>query len=160
MTGERDFYTFRGYLMMPGEQKMTPSMEDYLEMIYRLHSQQTHVRTTQLAERLNVRASSVTKTVQKLAGLGLLNYEKYGLICLTKKGEKLGKFLLKRHITIESFFRLIGVKESTILRDTEMIEHHLSPNAFNRIKLLYQFLKTHPDVLRKFNRYKNESQTS
>lgn len=156
MTGERDFYTFRGYLMMPEGQLMTPSMEDYLEMIYRLHAQQDHVRTTQLADRLNVRASSVTKTVQKLARLGLLKYEKYGLICLTKKGDKLGKFLLKRHITIENFFRLIGVKESTILRDTEMIEHHLSLNAFNRIKLLYQFLMAHPEILHKFNRYKNE----
>ena len=69
MTGERDFYTFRGYLMMPGEQKMTPSMEDYLEMIYRLHSQQTmSAPSWQNGSTCGLLSK---KTVQKLAGLGL-----------------------------------------------------------------------------------------
>ena len=155
MSGDREFYTFRGYLMMQDQQKMTPCMEDYLEMIYRSHLEEGYARTSRLASRLNVQASSVTRTVQKLTGLGLLNYEKYGVIKLTDKGIKLGSFLLKRHILIESFLRLIGVKESCLLRDTEMIEHHLSLNAFNRIKLLYKFLKANPDILDKFERYKH-----
>ncbi len=154
MTGNREFYTFRGYLMMQDQQKMTPSMEDYLEMIYRSHLEEGYARTSRLASRLNVQASSVTKTVQKLTGLGLLNYEKYGVIKLTDKGIKLGSFLLKRHILIENFLRLIGVKENCLLQDTEMIEHHLSLNAFNKIKLLYKFLKDDADVLNKFEKYK------
>lgn len=155
MTGDREFYTFRGYLMMQDQQKMTPSMEDYLEMIYRSHLEEGYARTSRLASRLNVQASSVTKTVQKLTGLGLLNYEKYGVIKLTDKGIKLGSFLLKRHILIENFLRIIGVKDSCLLRDTEMIEHHLSLNAFNKIKLLYKFLEANPAVLNKFERYKH-----
>jgi Mn-dependent DtxR family transcriptional regulator len=154
MSGDRNFYTFRGYLMMPDHKQMTPSMEDYLEMIYRIHLQEGPTRTTELAARLNVRASSVTKTVQKLARLGLLHYKKYGLIRLTSKGEKLGKFLLKRHILIESFLKLIGVKEGHLLQDTEMIEHHLSTSAYNQIQLLYQFFKANPAVLEQFHRYK------
>ncbi len=156
MTGDREFYTFRGYLMMQDQEKMTPSMEDYLEMIYRSYLEEGYARTSRLASRLNVQASSVTKTVQKLTGLGLLNYEKYGVIKLTDKGIKLGSFLLKRHILIENFLRLIGVKDSCLLRDTEMIEHHLSLNAFNKIKLLYKFLKANPAVLNKFERYKQD----
>ncbi len=156
MTGERNFYTFRGYLMMPDRQQMTPSMEDYLEMIYRIHLQEGPARTTRLAARLNVQASSVTKTVQKLTKLGLLNYEKYGLIRLTDKGKRLGSFLLKRHILIENFLKLIGVQEQSALRDTEMIEHHLSASAFRQITLLYKFLKANPAILEQFNRYKLE----
>lgn len=152
VTEERDFYTFRGYLMAEGR-KMTPSMEDYLEMIYRIHLREGHARTTRLAKRLNVQASSVTKTVQKLARLGLLHYEKYGLIRLTEKGEKLGGFLLKRHILVENFLKIIGVKESTLLRDTEMIEHHLSLSAFEQVKSLYHFLKDNPGVLKQFYQY-------
>ena len=154
MAEDREFYTFRGYLMMQDQQQMTPSMEDYLEMIYRSHLQEGYARTSQLATQLNVQASSVTKTVQKLTKLGLLNYEKYGLIRLTEKGKKLGSFLLKRHILIENFLKLIGVEEPYLLRDTEMIEHHLSLNAFHKIKLLYKFLKANPAVLKKFNQYK------
>ncbi|HPU01994.1 MAG: transcriptional regulator MntR [Firmicutes bacterium] len=156
MTGNREFYTFRGYLMMQDRQQMTPSMEDYLEMIYRSHLQEGHARTSQLAAQLNVQAPSVTKTVQKLAHLGLLNYEKYGLIRLTEKGKRMGRFLLKRHTLIENFLKLIGVKEPFLLRDTEMIEHHLSLNAFHKIKLLYKFLQANPAVMEQFNRYKLE----
>lgn len=154
MTGERNFYTFRGYLMMPDQQQMTPSMEDYLEMIYRIHLQEGPARTTRLAARLNVQAPSVTKTVQKLTKLGLLNYEKYGLIRLTDKGKRLGSFLLKRHILIENLLKLIGVQEQYALQDTEMIEHHLSANAFRQLTLLYKFLKANPAVLEQFNLYK------
>ncbi len=154
MTDDREFYTFRGYLMMQDQQQMTPSMEDYLEMIYRSHLREGYVRTSQLAAQLNVQASSVTKTVQKLTKLGLLNYEQYGLIRLTEKGKRIGSFLLKRHILIEKFLKLIGVREPYLLRDTEMIEHHLSLNAFHKIKLLYKFLKANPAVMEQFNRYK------
>jgi len=156
MTDDREFYTFRGYLMMQDRQQMTPSMEDYLEMIYRSHLQEGYARTSQLAAQLNVQASSVTKTVQKLSRLGLLNYEKYGLIRLTEKGKRIGSFLLKRHILIENFLKLIGVKEPYLLRDTEMIEHHLSLNAFHKIKLLYKFLQANPAVMDQFNHYKLE----
>ncbi len=154
MNEKRKFYTFRGYQMMQGKKQMTPSMEDYLEMIYRIYLQEGHARTSRLAESLNVQASSVTRTVQKLTKLGLLNYEKYGLIRLTAKGKKLGNFLLRRHILIENFLRLIGVKEPYLLRDTEMIEHHLSINAFHKIRLLYRFLKANPAILEQFNLYK------
>lgn len=156
MTEDRVFHTFRGYLMMRDQQQMTPSMEDYLEMIYRSHLRDGYARTSHLATRLNVSASSVTKTVQKLTGLGLLNYEKYGLIKLTPKGEKLGNFLLKRHILIEKFLKLIGVKEAYALQDTEMIEHHLSLDAFYNIKHLYKFLKNNPAVLDQFYRFKQD----
>lgn len=154
MDDKREFYTFRGYQMMQDQQQMTPSMEDYLEMIYRSHLREGYIRTSRLAEQLNVQASSVTKTVQKLTKLGLLNYEKYGLIKLTDKGKKLGGFLLKRHIYIENFLKLIGVKEQYALRDTEMIEHHLSLNTFHQIKLLYKFLKTNPAIIKQFDLYK------
>ncbi len=154
MTEEREFYTFRGYQMMQDQKQMTPSMEDYLEMIYRIHLQEGYARTSRLAARLNVQASSVTKTVQKLTKIGLLNYEKYGIIRLTEKGKRLGSFLLRRHILIESFLKLIGVKEPHLLQDTEKIEHHLSLSAYNQIKLLYDFLKANPAVMEQFVRFK------
>jgi Mn-dependent DtxR family transcriptional regulator len=48
------------------------------------------------------------------------------------------------------------VKEPYLLRDTEMIEHHLSLNAFRKIKLLYKFLQANPAVMDQFNHYKLE----
>lgn len=159
MKKSREFHTFRGYQLQKDEQKqMTASMEDYLEMIYRLSLEDGYIRPNQLADQLNVQAPSVTKVVQKLTSLGLLDYQKYGLIQLTDKGKAMGSFLLNRHVVIENFLRIIGVEDESILRDTEMIEHHLSLNAVQKIKLLYQFIKLNPGILKQFNHYKAAEQ--
>ena len=52
--------------MLNGDKKLlTASMEDYLEMIYRIHKEEGYVRMNQLArKKLNVRPSSASKTVQ------------------------------------------------------------------------------------------------
>lgn len=155
MKKKREFHTFRGYLLQKEEQEqMTASMEDYLEMIYRLSEKEGYVRVNRLAEQLNVQAPSVTRVAQKLASMGLLDYRKYGLIHLTDKGKAAGRFLLNRHLVIENFLRIIGVKEELILKDTEMIEHHLSLNTVEKIERLYQFMKSNPAVLKKFRQYR------
>ncbi len=155
MKKSREFHTFRGYqLQKEDQEQMTASMEDYLEMIYRLSLVDGYLRPNQLADRLNVQASSVTKVVQKLTNLGLLDYQKYGLIQLTNKGKAVGSFLLNRHVVIENFLKIIGVEDEFILKDTEMIEHHLSVNAVQKIKLLYQFMSANPYILKEFKQYK------
>ena len=95
----------------------------------------------------------MTRVAQKLAGLGFLDYQKYGLIQLTEKGKSAGLFLLNRHQVIENFLRIIGVEEELILQDTEMIEHHLSLNTVHKIKQLYQFINENPAVLKKYRQY-------
>jgi len=156
MKKKREFYTFRGYQLHKEEhEQITASMEDYLEMIYRLSEKEGYVRVNQLAEKLNVQAPSVSRVAKKLAALGMLDYQRYGLILLTDKGKTAGSFLLNRHLIIEKFLRTIGVDEELILQDTEMIEHHLSINALQNIDLLCRFLSSNPAVLKKFRRYKH-----
>jgi len=152
---DREFYTFRGYQMLKQNKKLlTPSMEDYLEMIYRNFQNEGYVRIQQLAEQLNVQAPSATRNVQKLAKAGLVDYEKYGIIKLTQKGVEIGRFLLERHMLIESFLKKLGVTD-TLLRDTEMIEHQISMDTLEKIRLFNQFLEDNPDVLNRFKKYKD-----
>jgi len=154
MENGREFHTFRGYQMLKQDKKLlTPSMEDYLEMIYRHCLKEGYVRINHLAKQLNVKASSVTKIVQKLSALELLDYQKYGIIRLTEKGNEIGKFLLDRHNTIETFLLSIGVKNA-VLRDTEMIEHHLSMNTLWNIEMLNEFFKKHPEIMEQFHQFK------
>lgn len=133
---------------------LTPSMEDYMEMIYRSCLKEGYVRINHLARQLNVQASSASKIVQKLARFGLLNYQKYGIIRLTEKGEEIGEFLLNRHETIETFLRNMGVKDN-ILKDTEMMEHNISTETLENIRLLNKFLERNPSLKQEFNRFKN-----
>lgn len=153
MNKRQDFHTVRGYaLRNQTNHDLTPSMEDYLEMIFRLSAGKKPVRLNDLALALNVQPPSATKMVQRLAEAKYLNYERYGAIELTVRGRDMGEKLLKRHQTLEDFFRLLGVKEN-LLKDTEIIEHSLSQEALDCICLFVDFAKEKPDIIDSFRQF-------
>lgn len=119
----------------------TPSMEDYLERIYKLIEEKGYARVSDIAEGLEVHPSSVTKMIQKLDKDEYLIYEKYRGLVLTNKGKKMGKRLMARHQLLEEFLGLIGVLEENIYKDVEGIEHHLSWDSITRIETLVEFFK-------------------
>ncbi|RUT36191.1 transcriptional regulator MntR [Paenibacillus zeisoli] len=119
----------------------TPSMEDYLERIYKLIDEKGYARVSDIAEGLEVHPSSVTKMIQKLDKDDYLIYEKYRGLVLTSKGKKVGKRLVDRHELLEEFLEMIGVQQENIYRDVEGIEHHLSWDSITRIETLVEFLR-------------------
>lgn len=123
----------------------TPSMEDYLERIYKLIDEKGYARVSDIAEGLEVHPSSVTKMIQKLDKDEYLVYEKYRGLMLTSKGKKIGKRLLDRHHLLEEFLEIIGVDEENIYDDVEGIEHHLSWNSIDRIADLVRYFKENPE---------------
>lgn len=154
MGKEREFRTVRGYQMLNAENKLlTSSLEDYLEMIYRTCKVEGYIQNNKLARKLNVSPSSTTKVINKLKKLGLVNYEKYGVIQLTEEGKEIGRFLLKRHEIIEEFLKKLGIKE-TLLKDTEMIEHDISLNTLRNIHILNEFLNQRSDILMDYKEFK------
>lgn len=119
----------------------TPSMEDYIELIYKLIESKGYARVSDLAEVLEVHPSSATKMVQKLDRDDFLHYEKYRGFVLTEKGNKVGKKLLFRHELLEEFLGIIGVEDENIYDDVEGIEHHLSWNSIDRIGDLVRYFQ-------------------
>lgn len=152
---EEEFYTVRGYQLLEQNKKIiTSAMEDYLEMIYRYNLQNGFIRINKLAQLLNVRASSTTKMIQKLGSLGLLKYEKYGVIILSDKGKDIGKFLLERHNIINEFLELLGSGEDHVLVQTELLEHNLTTNTVQNLDNLNSFLRDHPEIYEQYKEYK------
>ncbi|UQZ32561.1 transcriptional regulator MntR [Paenibacillus sp. PK3_47] len=119
----------------------TPSMEDYLERIYKLIDEKGYARVSDIAEGLEVHPSSVTKMIQKLDKDEYLIYEKYRGLVLTNKGKKVGKRLVDRHELLEEFLGLIGVQQEHIYKDVEGIEHHLSWDSITRIETLVEYFR-------------------
>ena len=83
---------------------------------------------------------------------GYLDYEKYGIIQLTAKGEVMGAYLLERHETVEIFLKNIGVTDKVLL-ETELIEHYLSIDTVKKIKIFNCFMTEHPQVLKKLRQF-------
>jgi DtxR family Mn-dependent transcriptional regulator len=147
-----DFRTVRGYqLLNRQEGQLTPALEDYLEMVFRLCSVNGYARVGILSESLHVKPSSASKMIFKLANLGYLEYDRYEIILLTDKGREAGAYLLKRHDTVESFLRLIGCVNP--LEETELIEHSLSPSTVAAINDLLDFFHTDEGVLKSYDNY-------
>ena len=140
--------------MKKEEHLLSASMEDYLEMIYRLSKDMGFTRINELSEALNVQPPSATRMVQKLGLMNLLQYEKYGVILLRAEGKRLGELLLERHNMIESFFRLIGIKEERILAETEKVEHMLSDETVICFEKYISFIKENPDVQFRLDEFK------
>jgi Mn-dependent DtxR family transcriptional regulator len=159
MVNKKEFYTVRGYQIKENSKRLTSSMEDYLEMIYRMSQYDKYIRINQLANKLNVQPSSVTKTVQKLKKLGLIKYEKYSAVELTSEGEAIGSYLLKRHNTIELFLTFIGVEQDMLLIETEILEHGISVSTLEKIDLLNKFLNNE-DIINKYNTFKHRNKNS
>lgn len=149
------FHTVRGYeLQRNNKNFLTPALEDYLEMIYRNSLNEDYIRINILAQLLNVKDSSASKMVKKLGELGLVNYEKYGIVTLTDKGKELGEELLKKHNTIERFLLFIGCGEEALIQ-TELIEHIITDNTVKNMQILYAFFQSKSDLLEEYINYKN-----
>jgi len=138
----------------------TPSMEDYLERIYKLIDEKGYARVSDIAEGLEVHPSSVTKMIQKLDKDNYLVYEKYRGLVLTSKGQKMGKRLVDRHALLEQFLTLIGVSEETIYKDVEGIEHHLSWDSITCIETLVEYFRRDPSRTEQLMRLKKEMDES
>jgi Mn-dependent DtxR family transcriptional regulator len=80
-----EYFTFNEYMK---NNKLTPSEEDYVEMIYRINLNRGNVQVKDVANELNIKPASVTKMVKKLNDKDILEYKKYDYIKLTEWGIK------------------------------------------------------------------------
>jgi len=143
------YFTFNEYMK---SNKLTPSEEDYLEMIYRIHLENKEVKLKDIANELNITPASVTKMVQKLNDKNILEYKKYNHIKLTDMGYRLGETLLKRHNTVYKFLEILGL-EQNIHEETEKIEHTISYDTLEKIQILISFFLEYEKIyisLKKF----------
>ncbi len=127
-----EFRTLNGYRETEPN-KITPSMEDYLEMIARLSAEGEPVRVSVLARKLHVTPSSATKMIAHLGESGCLYAEKYGHVTLTEYGRSMGDYLMERHEIIHDFFCLLN-ESACELTQTEKVEHFIEPHTLSAMK--------------------------
>jgi DtxR family Mn-dependent transcriptional regulator len=115
---------------------MTPSLEDYLEMVSFL-ADDGEVRVTDIASRLGVSKPSVLTALKNLETQGLLEHERYRRVNLTGEGVRQAAEIRERHSTLTSFLQeVIGVNAETAEKDACKMEHLLSEETLKKIKAL------------------------
>lgn len=121
-------------------EKLTFTMENYLEAIYELSSQGTGARVSDIAGRLGVTKASTNSAMATLAEKGLIINEKYKEIFLTPEGLKLAELTSKKHHVIKQFLiNVLTVEPSIAETDACAIEHVISSDS---IAAMQKFMQT------------------
>ncbi|MCD9004803.1 manganese-binding transcriptional regulator MntR [Luteimonas sp. XNQY3] len=104
-------------------------IEDYVELISDLIAHDGEARQVDIAERLGVAQPTVAKMLKRLVREGFAAQRRYRGVFLTEAGEALATASRERHRTVEEFLLALGVPADIARRDSEGIEHHVSPET-------------------------------
>ena len=113
---------------------MTQSLEDYLEAVYILISEDRPAQVRDVARMLAVKMPSVVKAIHELKRLGLVTQKPYAAIELTVKGSRVARHVLNRHTLLRSFLMKLGVSRKNADKDACLMEHILSAETIDRIR--------------------------
>lgn len=114
---------------MPSEQ-----VEEYLKAIYDIAGKDGAARTTAIAKCLNISPPSVTEVMQKLAEQGLVIYEPYKGVTLTKEGLAIATKIKRKHRLLEVFFTdILHLDKDKAHTEACKMEHSLSDETENAL---------------------------
>lgn len=114
------------------------TVENYLKAIFQAHANLPDpaalVPMGQLAASLRVVPGTATTMVKTLADSGLVRYEPYAGVRLTKAGMKLAAMVLRRHRLIELFLvEVLHMSWAEVHEEAEHLEHAVSDRLIDRI---------------------------
>lgn len=138
-------YTFN---MTSEVQNLSSGLEDYIEAIYTSQLEDKHLKGAELARKLNISRASVSEALSKLVSKGLITYNRYEFISLTKSGEKEAKRVYEKHHILADFFEnVLGVSSAQAGENACKIEHIVSGDILSRMEKFTKFFKTHKRIL-------------
>jgi DtxR family Mn-dependent transcriptional regulator len=113
---------------------LTPSMEDYLKVIYQLRERGERGTICAIAEALQISSPSVTNMVKRLCARGLLIHSRYQDVSLTPAGERISRDVVRRHLVVEQFLtHQLGLSDAQACAEAERLEHVLSGELESRM---------------------------
>lgn len=100
------------------------SEEDYLKALYHLEMDFDSISTNSIADFLDMKPSSVTDMLKKLAEKKFINYQKYKGTSLTKKGKLIALSIIRKHRLWETFLvEKLGFGWDQVHTIAEQLEH-------------------------------------
>jgi len=82
---------------MSATTEVSPTIEEYLEAIYKLQEKEGSAKTTELAKELKVALGTITNTIESMEKQDLVVHQPYKGVKLTAKGRKIALDVVRRH---------------------------------------------------------------
>ncbi len=119
--------------------------ENYLKALFNLSNDKGEVSTSELSTKLEVSTPTVNSMIKKLFEKGLVDYQKYKPIRLTKKGRLEAALIIRKHRLTEMFLvENMGFGWEEVHEIAEQIEHIKSPIFFDRMDELVGYPTVDP----------------
>jgi len=126
---------------------LTESLEDYLEIIFRLLLSNKVARVRDIAKAKNVQTSSVSSALTRLAREGLVEYKVREYVDLTEEGRAFAFRVHQRHVFLKRFLvDLLQVDPETAEVDACAMEHAISVETLDRLASFAEYLAYCPIV--------------
>jgi len=105
----------------------TDSVEEYLETICKLSSEQSPVALSALADQMGISSVSANEMIKKLVSRGLATYEPYRGVTLTAEGQAQALRVIRRHRLWERFLAdVLGIPWDRVHQEACQLEHATS----------------------------------
>lgn len=111
------------------------SAENYLETILMLSKRQGQVRSIDIATELKFSKPSVSVAMKNLRQNGYITVDDNGHILLTEDGFTIANNVFERHQLITSLLIALGVSPEVAAEDACRMEHVISEESFNALKV-------------------------
>lgn len=122
------------------------SAENYIKAIYRCSGESSNwVNTSDLAEKMCIKPSSVTDMLKKLSQKKLVTYKKYQGVKLTPEGNKTALEVIRKHRLWEVFLhKKLGFLWDEVHEIAEQLEHISSTELTQRLDVFLDFPEFDP----------------
>jgi len=116
------------------QERPTPTVEDYLGVMYTLERDGETILSSRLAKWIDVSPPTVTATVKRMIRDGWVIMDDRKEIHLTPAGREAAQSLLRRHMLSEVLLnRVLGVPWSQIHQEAHKMEHTISAETMARM---------------------------
>ena len=113
---------------------VSKAKEEYLKTMYVIKKQNGNIRVTDIANKMNCTKASVNKAINNLKEEKLVNYELYGKIDLTSKGEELAKKILETYDIVYLFLKdVLNINKEEAEEEAEKIKTVINDNTINEL---------------------------
>lgn len=121
---------------------VSKALEEYLKTMYVLQKQKGNIRVTDIANKMSCTKPSVNKALYHLKDNGMIHYESYGTIELTKSGEGLAKKILEAYDIVYLFLKeVLSLEKEEAEKEAEKMKLAMSDDTINQLaKYVHQVL--------------------
>ncbi|MBJ35491.1 MAG: hypothetical protein CMB62_02630 [Euryarchaeota archaeon] len=119
---------------MAGMDALSESAEMMIKNINQLAADEKRVRTSDLAAKTKLKPATVTEMIQRLGDLGLVDYEAYHGVHLTKQGQHVADVIEHRFNILERFLtEILGVDGDEASEVACRMEHVLTRDVEHKL---------------------------